>query len=312
MIFSGRKAIFVGNVKAWLLATRPWSFSMTAISVTVASLLALELLDSFDLALYLLALLSMIAVHGGTNLLNDYFDVRHGVDRPESPTAQYRPHPLLLGAFSGRQILASALALYAVATLIGLYFTWLRGWPIVALALIGGLASLFYTADPIKFKHYALGELAVFLMWGPLMVGGVYFVQTGSWQEIDVVLLISIPIGLFVAAVLLANNLKDIDYDAQVAVRTLGNLFGLRWSRRLFEALVLIIYASIVVLAFARLLPLWTLIVLLSLPKVWTLFRNFSGEKIPADADPQTAQLALIFGLLLIGGLILGHFWPTV
>jgi 1,4-dihydroxy-2-naphthoate octaprenyltransferase len=284
---------------------------MTAVSVTVGSLMALRLQGKFDLVLYLLTLIAMIAVHGATNLINDYFDVRHGVDRPESPTAQYRPHPLLLGTFSARQILISALSLYAVAALIGLYFAGLRGWSIVALALAGGLTSLFYTADPIKYKHYALGEPAVFLMWGPLMVGGTYYVQTGSWEAIASVLLVSIPIGLFVAAVLLANNLKDIDYDAQVTVRTLGNLFGLRWGRRLFEALVLIIYASIMALAMARLLPLWTLIILLSLPKVRTLFRNFSGGEIPVDADPQTAQLALVFGLLLIAGLILGHFWPT-
>lgn len=284
---------------------------MTAVAVTVGSLMALQLKSSFDLILYLLTLIGMIAVHGATNLINDYFDVRHGVDRPEAPTAQYRPHPLLLGILSGRQILASALGLYALAVLIGLYFTWLRGWPIVALALLGGLASFFYTADPIKYKHYALGELSVFFMWGPLMVGGAYFVQTGSWQGIRSVTLVAIPIGLFVAAVLLANNLKDIGYDEKLAVRTLGNLLGLQRGRWLFEALVLLAYAIIVALALARLLPLWALIVLLSLPKVRSLFRNLSGEKIPVNADPQTAQLALLFGLLLVAGLLLGKLWPT-
>jgi 1,4-dihydroxy-2-naphthoate octaprenyltransferase len=284
---------------------------MTAVAVTVGSLMALQLTGSFALVLYLLTLIGMIAVHGATNLINDYFDVRHGVDRPEAPTAQYRPHPLLLGVFSGRQILASALALYALAALIGLYLTWLRGWPVVALAGLGGLASFFYTADPVKYKHHALGELSVFFMWGPLMVSGSYFVQTAGWQEISTVLLVAIPIGLFVAAVLLANNLKDIGYDEKFAVRTLGNLLGLRRGRWLFEALVLMAYAIIIVLALARLLPLWALIVLLSLPKMRSLFRNLSGENIPADADPQTAQLALAFGLLLVAGLLLGKVWPT-
>lgn len=284
---------------------------MTAVAVTVGSLMALQFTGSFAVLLYLLTLIGMVAVHGATNLINDYFDVRHGVDRPESPTAQYRPHPLLLGILSGRQILASALGLYALAALIGLYLTWLRGWSIVGLALLGGLASFFYTADPVKYKHYALGELSVFFMWGPLMVSGSYFVQTANWQEISTVLLASIPIGLFVAAVLLANNLKDIGYDEKFAVRTLGNLLGLQRGRWLFEALVLLAYVIIIALALARLLPLWALIVLLSLPKARGLFRNLSGDKVPADADPQTAQLALAFGLLLVAGLLLGKVWPT-
>ncbi len=293
--------------RTWLLATRPWSFSMTAVAVTVGSLLALRLQGAFQPGLYLLTLVAMIAVHAATNLLNDYFDVRHGVDQPEAPTAHYRPHPLLAGVFSPRLILLSALGLYGGAALIGLYFTWLRGWPIIGLALLGGLASIFYTADPIKYKHYALGELSVFAMWGPLMVGGSYFVQVGNWTEIGPVALISVPIGLLVAAVLLANNLKDIAYDRKLAVRTLGNLLGLRRGRRLFEALILIAYLSIIVLALGHLLPLWALIVLLSLPQAWTLFRRLSGSELPADADPRTAQLALLFGVLLVSGLLLGQ-----
>jgi len=283
---------------------------MTAVSVTVGSLLALQL-GYFHLGLYLLVLVGMILAHAATNLINDYFDVRHGVDRPEAPTARYRPHPLLEGLLTPGQVLLVSFVLYALAGLIGLYLTIIRGWPIALLALVGGLASFTYTAGPINYKHRALGELSVFLMWGPLMVMGAFYVQTGSWEAVARVIWPSVPIGLWVALVLLANNLKDIEYDRRLGVKTLGTLLGRKGALRLYMLIIGAIYLLSGLGVGLGAIPLWGLLIFLSLPAAFKLVRAFErASEIPPDADPRTAQLSMQYGLLLIVALLLQKSLP--
>jgi len=281
---------------------------MTAISVTSGSLLALP---AFDWALYVLVLVGMIAVHAATNLINDYFDVRHGVDRPDAPTTRYRPHPLLRGALQPRRVLWGAFLLYGIAALIGLYLTLIRGWPLAVIAVLGGLASFFYTAGPIQYKHRALGEFSVFWMWGPLMMLGAYHVQAAGWDHAGSVIWASLPIGLYVALVLLANNTKDIDYDRTQGVTTLGTLLGRRGALQLYTLLIVTVYLLSGLAIAMRAIPLWALLVFLSLPMAGKLVRTFhSAKEVPPDADPRTAQLATFFGLLLIVALLLHHLFP--
>jgi len=252
------------DAKTLILATRPWSFSMTAISVTSAALLALP---TFNVWLYVVTLLGMIFAHAATNLINDYYDVKSGVDQPDAPTAKYRPHPLVEGSLKPEHVMTESVALYGLAGLIGVYLLVLRGWPIALLAAIGGIASFTYTATPVQYKHRGLGELSVFLMWGPLMMLGSHFVQTGSFAQASDVLWVSLPIGIWVALVLLANNLKDIQYDRRMGAETLGTLLGREGALGLFMALVVVIYLVTVLAIVAGALPLWSLIVFLSAPQ---------------------------------------------
>ncbi|MEW5818361.1 MAG: prenyltransferase, partial [Spirochaetota bacterium] len=240
-------------------------------------------------------------VHGATNLINDYFDVRHNVDRPDSPTAQYREHFLLKGTLTSRQIVLFSLILYALAALIAVYFTLLRGLIVPILAIVGGLASLFYTADPVKYKHHALGEVSVFLMWGPLMTLGSCFVVSGTFSRVVPVILVSIPQGLWVALVIFANNMKDIGYDDEVKVTTLATLLKREGSIKLFIGLIILIYLISAAEIAAGVIPVWGLIVFLTLPLVIKLVLLLKkGETVPPDADPRTAQVGMLFGLLLI------------
>jgi len=125
----------MADIKTWYLATRPWSFSMSAISVTIGSVWATE--GVFSFGWYFLTLLGMVALHGATNLLNDYYDVKNQIDTPLSPTVQYRPHPLLEHAVGLRQVLFFSLLLYALGITIGWYLTATRGWPILLIGVIG-------------------------------------------------------------------------------------------------------------------------------------------------------------------------------
>ncbi|MBW2436201.1 MAG: 1,4-dihydroxy-2-naphthoate octaprenyltransferase [Desulfobacterales bacterium] len=285
----------------WILASRPWSFSMTAISVSVGSALA-AIDGTFSWAFYLLALIAGVFMHAATNLINDYYDVKSGVDFKGVSTGIYRPHPLLEGKLTSRQVLIEACVLYVVATIIGLYLAADRGWPLIGIGLIGVFASITYTAPPFKYKYIALGELSVFLMWGPLMVMGSYFIQRQAFS-INA-LLISIPFGILVALVLLANNIRDISHDRSKGIRTLPIIIGERNGLRLYSTLVILAYAGMIGMSIAGPLYMWSLIVVLSLPLALKLIRQMM-QKIPDDADAQTAKLDTAFGLLLVASLVL-------
>ena len=202
----------------WFLASRPWSFSMTAISISVGSALA-AIDGSFSWIFYMVTILAGIFMHAATNLINDYYDVKSGVDFQGVSTGLYRPHPLLEGKLTPRQVLFEACGLYGMAIIIGLYLAATRGWHLFWIGLAGALASVTYTAPPFKYKYMALGELSVFLMWGPLMVMGSYFIQRQVFAANA--FFISLPFGLLVALVLLANNIRDISHDRSQGILTL-------------------------------------------------------------------------------------------
>ncbi len=287
------------------LATRPWSFSMTFISVTLGNIIALPS-SPFHWGRYGLLAIGMILVHAATNVLNDYFDFRHGVDVAGAPTTLYRRHPLVTSDFTPKAILSLSLCCYAGAAIIGAYFILTTGWIILFFVIIGGLASIFYTAGPVNYKYRAMGEIVVFFMWGPLMMGASHYIQTNSWDHLETVLLVSIPQGLWVALVLLANNLKDISYDHDSHVRTLGTLLGRNRTISLFTFFVIIIYAITAIEIVTGVLPFWAFLTCLSCPMILKLILRLKREDaIPPDADPQTAQTGTIYGLCLVVAFIL-------
>jgi len=285
----------------WFLASRPWSFSMTAISVSVGGALA-AIYGDFSWFLYLVTLAGTILLHAATNLINDYYDVKSGVDTQEVATAQYRPHPLVEGKLEARHVRTAAYILYGLSTLIGIYLAATRGWELMWIGLIGAFASLTYTAPPLKYKYSALGEISVFLMWGPLMVAASFFVQR---QEFNInAFWISLPFGVLVALVLLANNIRDIAHDRDKGVLTLAMVLGQHKGILLYGTLVVVAYLGIILMSIVGPLYLWSLIVLASLPLAIRLLRQMK-EHVPADADARTAQLDTAFGVLLVVSLVL-------
>ena len=297
---------FNQRLKDYFIATRPWSFTMSLISVSVGTLLAAEE-GPILWGWYALVCIGIICFHASANVYNDYFDTRYHVDQPDSPTARYRPQPILTGMFTPAQLLTEAIVLSGITILIGLILSFGRSMLIFWIGLVGFLACLFYTAAPVKYKYKAWGEFFVFLMWGPLMFEGAYAVQR---QALSLqVLYLSIPFGVLVALVLLANNIRDISYDSRQGIKTVGILLGSRQSFHLYAALIVAAYLYVALMVLLGILSPWGLLVLLSLPKAIHLLKMFA-EKIPEAADAITAQLDTVFGLLLIAALILNKTVP--
>jgi 1,4-dihydroxy-2-naphthoate octaprenyltransferase len=294
------------DAKTAFLSTRPWSFTMTFSSVTMGALMA-AIAGRFDPVLYALVLAGMIAFHAATNVLNDFFDVRHGVDREGAPTTKYRLHPAALGQTPLSTILSLSLGLYAVTLAAGVYLAYVSSFSILLVLGAGVVGSVLYTADPVVLKARALGEVTVFAMWGLLIPLGSYMVQTGdySWSPMAAAL----PIGLLVALVLLANNIRDIAYDGTVGNRTLAVVLGASSAEKVYAALLAAAYGLVVLGILGQLLPVWSLLVFLTAPAARGLVKMFEGA-VPDNADPRTAALAFQFALLYMGSLVISIVLP--
>jgi len=290
----------VVRTRELFVMTRPWSFPMTVISVTTGSLLAYYALGSFNPLYYVLAVVGSVLLHAAANVANDYFDTLRGVDKPTAPTARYRPHPVFTGMATPGFLVSYSVALAAAGLLIGAYLSVVVGPLAIVLGAIGAFLALTYSGPPLGYKYHALGEPIVFTVWGPIMVLGGYYVEVGSLSL--GALAASIPLGLLVAAVLLANNIRDEDYDRSSGVTTIATMLGREASLKLYYSLILSPYIVQILVVAAGVMHPITLVTLLSLPKAWSLVQTFR-RGIPDAADPMTAQLVLAYGILLLLGL---------
>ena len=216
------------TVGKWLVITRAAVFPMTIWSGLIGGLLAVAAAPSLgvtvDYGLLALSVVGLVLAHAANNMINDYFDTTGGIDTEGYVRALYAPHPILSGWVTKRQLTAAILTLNVIDATIMLYLTAVRGPLILAFALAGLFVSVFYVAPPIRLKYHGLGEPGVFLVWGPLMVGGTFLAATGvvpGW-----VLLASVPYALIVTAVLFGKHIDKIEADTKLGVRTLPVILG--------------------------------------------------------------------------------------
>jgi 1,4-dihydroxy-2-naphthoate polyprenyltransferase len=289
---------------AWSEITRPFSF--TASTVPVAAAGALAAMDGrFSWPLFLAALVAAVLLHVGTNVTNEIYDVRKGIDDITSPRAS---HALLKGRLSEREAFVLAGAAFAAAAAVGVGLVAARGWPVVVLGLLGLAGGFGYTAPPLQYKFHALGLPLVFLLMGPLMVVGAYYVVAGgfSWQAV----VVGLPVGLLVAAILHGNEWRDLSEDARAGISTLSIRAGRRVAHLLYVSLVVGAYLALAMAVAAGALPPSSLLAMLSLPLLVRAIRASElgaggQQRAIAMIDLETAQLHAAFGFLLAAGLFI-------
>ena len=289
---------------AYFKAIRAFAFPASIVPVVVGATLAAGA-GGARWALLPLVLIGSMLLHAGTNLVNEYFDFIKGVDRPGADSSG---HVLVEGLLPARNVLAAGLIVLATGAAVGGVLAWVCGWPVLWLTLIGLAGGYFYTAGPVGYKYLAMGDALVFLLMGPLMVLGCYFVLVGrfTWPA----LLVSLPVGCLVAAILSGNNLRDIGYDRQAKVRTLENVLGLRGAKAVYCGLVIAAHVLVAAMAAAKLVGPWVLLVFLALPPAARNMRAVLRARADrtseiATIDVRTAQHHLMFGVLLSVGLVL-------
>jgi 1,4-dihydroxy-2-naphthoate octaprenyltransferase len=290
---------------AFVEIARPFSFTASTMPVFAAAALS-WFSDMFNWPLFLLALSGAVLLHMGTNIINEIYDVRVGVDSITSPRAS---HALLKGRLREREAFAVAFSAFGLATLFGLLMILERGWLVAAFGALGLIMGLGYTAPPLQYKYKALGIPLVFLLMGPVMVMGSYYVITGGFDWVPLVA--SLPIGMLVAAILHGNEWRDISDDARYGIGTLSTHIGRRWAHLGYVGLVTGAYLVLAAAVMVNALPKSSLLAFFSLPLMVSNIRSselgHQGQKRAiAKIDLRTAQLHAVFGALLAVGLALG------
>jgi 1,4-dihydroxy-2-naphthoate octaprenyltransferase len=272
----------VDPVTRLLVVTRAAVLPMTVTAGAVAGLLAVGK-PGFRPGLYVLAVVGITLAHVANNLMNDLFDLKVGTDTASYPRALYAPHPVLSGLMSRRGLAVLALAVNLADLLILLVLLVVRGWPVLAFALAGFVISIAYTAPPLRLKQRGLGEPAVLLIWGPLMVGGTYYVATGTvdWR----VLLASLPYGLLCTAVLMGKHVDKVAWDEPAGTRTMPVVLGEARARRLTQWLMAGFYAGLVLGVLVRALPWPVLLAAGALPLLAKVWRRFDRPR--PDQPPE-------------------------
>ena len=301
----------VDPITRWLILSRASVVVMTATSAIIGGLLAVRD-DVFDAPLLILATLGLVLAHTGSNLVNDFWDFHRGADTEDSPRVQYGPHPLTDKSAHWRSFVGVTIALLALAAAIGIYLTLVAGPVLLAFALTGALVLLLYSGGPLPLKYFGLGEIAVFIIWGPLMIGGTYYVMAESlpgW-----VLLASVPYALGVTTVIFGKHLDKFAFDTGRGIRTLTVLLGEASARRLAEILSVGMYVSVIALAVWQTMP-GLLLVAGALPLLRWVFRIYNAPK--PDEPPEGYRgwplwfvgITFVhnrrFGVLFIAGLAL-------
>lgn len=267
-------------ISKWLISTRAAVLIMTFLSAAIAGILAFRA-GLFNLGLWLLLALGLIFAHAANNLLNDYTDYVKGVDQDNYYRAQYGPQPLVHGLLSKRGLLSYAAVTGLIALAAGAVLVYERGVLATVLLGLGAFFVLFYT---FPLKYIALGELSVLVVWGPLMIGGGYFVITGIWDWN--VVIASLPYALGVTTVIFGKHVDKYQVDKDKRIHTLPVVIGEKAGRYTILAMFALQYLTTLYLILTGYFTPVVLIILLALPalvRVGPLFLKPKPEDKPAD-----------------------------
>jgi 1,4-dihydroxy-2-naphthoate octaprenyltransferase len=293
----------------FLRATRLPFLSATFVPVALGIAVA-ALHGQWHWWLAILTLVAAACVHLGLNVANDVFDTTSGADAANLTPTQFSggSRVILYGLLSLRQMVWMMVGFYAAAVGIGLYLAVSRGfWPLFGIGAAGVFISIFYTAPPFRFVHRGLGEICVFLGFGPIMTIGAYYVQARAWSWEAIYA--SLPVAILIALVLYVNEVPDRPGDAKAGKRTLP----VRWSK----GAVILAYALSVMAAFglilggaiADMIPRPTVIALAAIPLALPVYRGMQAfYESPYELMPRLGkgvQLHMAAGLLLVLGYVI-------
>lgn len=291
----------MSGLRLWLLAARPATLPAAIAPVLVGGGLAGHV-DGFRLLPFLAALVGALLIQVGTNLANDYFDFKKGAD------TEARLGPVRVtqsGLLSERMVFRAMLLVFGLAVLIGLYLVLVGGLPILVIGVLSIVSGVAYTGGPYPLGYHGLGDLFVFVFFGLVAVSGTYDVQTGHFTLL--VLLCAVPMGLLITAILVANNVRDIETDRLAGKYTLAVRLGRRGTRIYYRLLLIVAYLVPLLLVVTRQLAWPALLPILTVPLAVRTSRIVAtredGPSLIA-ALKMTGIVQLLFGVLFSIGLL--------
>jgi 1,4-dihydroxy-2-naphthoate octaprenyltransferase len=286
-------------IRIWVMAARLRTLPAAIAPVLVGTSLA-RTEGTFRAGAFIAALLGAIFIQVGTNLSNDYSDARRGADTED------RLGPVRVtagGLVPPRQVLIATYITFGLAVVCGAYLVYVAGPALLAIGAASILAGILYTGGPRPYGYEGLGEVFVFLFFGIVAVTGSYFVQVErlEWEAFA----LAVPVGLLAAAILVVNNVRDIDTDRRAGKRTLAVRLGRPGARTLYSLMLLVAYVTLIPVVFP--LSAWVLLPVVTLPLAARLARtvraHVDGPTLNA-ALAQTGMLQLGFCVLLSVGIL--------
>jgi 1,4-dihydroxy-2-naphthoate polyprenyltransferase len=287
------------SLKIWLLAARPRTLTAAVIPVMIGSALAYR--DGFfNPTVAVIALICAFLLQIGSNLANDLFDYLSGADTRE------RKGPMRVvasGLVTPAQMKIALVVVFGLAFLFGLYLINIGGWPILVIGIASIIVAIAYTGGPYPLGYYGWGDLMVFLFFGLIGTVGTYYVQT--LQLSLTAFLVSIPVGALITNILIVNNYRDVETDAQAGKRTTAVIFGKKFARSEFTILLFSAYGIPLFIWLFSDMSAWILLPFFSFPlglRVLAMMNTLQGRELNLALE-QTAKLVALYGILFAIGI---------
>ncbi len=309
------------RLRPWWIAVRPFAFPAAILPVVFGTVTALAAAGAnFNTVRFFLALIAMIALQSSANLINDAHDFERGLDDKVLPASG----AVVRGLISPQEARNGAVLTLLLGIIIGIFLAWQAGLAILFCGIIGVTSCLLYSLNKFGLKENGLGDIAVLINFGVLANVGSWVLQTEqfSWYSV----FWSLPIGLLIVAILHANNWRDIVGDKHQNVRTVAGYLGNNVSLHYYAFLILTPFALVILFVLAPLifadikgLPGGTLFCLIALPKAIKLitslvseYRRHDSRAIMTRLDAETAQLTVLFGILIVAGALVSLLIDTI
>jgi 1,4-dihydroxy-2-naphthoate polyprenyltransferase len=287
----------------WKL-TRPHTLTASFVPVLIGTILSMFYVD-LHIWLFIAMLFSCLWIQIATNLFNEYYDFKRGLDTEDSVGIG---GAIVRHGMKPKTVLMMALSSYGIALVLGIYICMNSSWWLALVGVLGMAIGYLYTGGPFPIAYTPFGELFSGLLMGSFFILISFFIQTGTLSVQSI--LLSIPIAILVGAINLSNNIRDIEEDIKGGRKTLAILVGSERAVYILGAMFIVAYVWVLGLVIFGTINPWLLLVFLSIPKPIQAMKGFSGKKIPVKtimAMKATAQTNTVFGLLLSLGLLISY-----
>lgn len=294
-----------GGFQIWWRLLRPHTLTASFVPVFVGTMFAL-LENEINISLFLAMLVASMLIQSATNMINEYYDFVRGLDNEKSVGIG---GAIVRDGISPKTILQLALIFFGAAIILGIYICIVSSWWIAAIGLACMLFGYFYTGGPVPIAYTPLGELFSGFLMGTVIIGISYYIQTLTLTS--PVILISIPIAIFIAGIMMANNIRDLDGDQENGRKTLAILLGRKNAIRLLGLMFIIAFGLTAAYIIIGFLPVWSVITFVSAIVAYGVIKKFQGKTNPLEMLPAmvaTGKTNTIYGLLLGISLLVSNF----
>ena len=285
------------KLKEFFMCTRPHSYPASIAPVLFGATYALGYEIKFSILKFILFLLACLLIQAATNLFNEYYDYKHGLDKVDSEGIS---GSIVKGNLSPREVMVGALVLYALAFVLGLILTLMTSFYVLLVGLICMLAGYFYTGGKYPIAYSPFGEVVSGFFMGTIIIALSFYLQTG-FVNADIIV-VSLPLFIMIGAILLANNIRDLDNDKESGRRTYAILVGRNNAIKTMACSFILVYLLNVLFIFTKYASWWNLLVFVTIPLAIKIIKGFSANNQKKTMAPYmvlTAKLTIFIGFIM-------------